>query len=118
MAASESQRVVASVLFRPSIVTPAVNTFGNYGVRNIARIAGVLAGGWVFELEDGQPLIRMNARVQPYGSAQFTPAVVQEVGSTRVEVRTFNAAGALADCDFFFEVTQAAAALREDQRFA
>jgi hypothetical protein len=119
MAASESIQNVASCLFRPSIATPAPNTFQNVGIKNITRITGVPAGGWLVELDNKLPFQRLNVKVTPYGILPFTYAVKDEAGGTyNLEIRTFNGAGALADVDFWLSVDQAAAALREDQRFS
>lgn len=118
MAANESSRTIASCLFRPSVVSPAKNTFGNVGIKNIKRITGVPAGGWLIELDTPIPDAYYTAKVTPRTDLQFSPAVKEETGTGNVEVRTYNAAGALADCDFWLELTQPVAALHEPQRFS
>lgn len=118
MAANESSRTIAACLFQPSIVTPAPNTFGNVGIKNIKRITGVPAGGWLIELDQPLTAAYYSVKVLPRTDLQVTPVVKEESGTGNLEVRTYNATGALADADFWFEVTQPVAALHEPQRFA
>lgn len=117
MAATESARILASILYRTAVAAPAPNAFSNVGVKNITRIAGVPAGGWRVELDEIPDFRRCIVTVTPENDQEFSPVVKEEASGGGLEIRTFNAAGALADCSFWLEVKQTAAALREDQRF-
>jgi hypothetical protein len=119
MSATESARLVASIFFRATLIaTPAVpNAFSNVGVKNITRISGSPAGAFLVELDETVDYKRCLVEVQPSNNVEFSATVSEESGGPRLEVRTYNAAGALTDCDFWLEVKQSVAALHEDQRF-
>lgn len=114
--ASESSQIIASCFFQPGAVAPAPNTFGNVGIKSITRLAGVPTGGWLVELDRTINNKRAIITVQTYGDTSTNGAVKEQAGSTKLEIRTFDAANALADLDFWLKVEESIAALREDQR--